>query len=174
MSDPKPFGLAGIVGWPVAHSRSPTLHNYWLEHYGIPGRYVPLPVRPENLGAALPGLAALGFRGCNVTTPHKQAVMPLIHHVDPLAQRIGAVNTIVVEADGTLRGFNNDGNGFVQSLRDARPTGIPTADRSPSSARAARRAPSSPRSRRRARARSASSTARSRRRRRSRTTSARR
>jgi shikimate dehydrogenase len=82
---------------------------------------VPLPVRPESLGAALPGLAALGFRGCNVTTPHKQAVMPLIHRVDPLAQRIGAVNTIVVEPDGTLRGFNNDGNGFVQSLRDARP-----------------------------------------------------
>jgi len=121
LADPKPFGLAGVIGWPVAHSRSPTLHNFWLEQYGIPGRYVPLPVRPESLGAALPGLAALGFRGCNVTTPHKQAVMPLIHHVDPLAQRIGAVNTIVVEPDGTLRGFNNDGNGFVQSLRDARP-----------------------------------------------------
>src|SRR5206468_195046 len=73
------------------------------------------------LSIALPGLAVLGFRGCNVTTPHKQAVMPLLDRVDELARRIGAVNTIVVEKDGTLTGFNNDGNGFVQSLRDAKP-----------------------------------------------------
>jgi shikimate dehydrogenase len=78
-------------------------------------------VMPERLPAALRGLAALGFRGCNVTTPHKQAVMSLIEHVDPMAVRIGAVNTIVVQDDGTLRGFNNDGNGFVQSLRDEKP-----------------------------------------------------
>lgn len=121
MSTPREFGLAGIIGWPVAHSRSPVLHNYWLEEHGIPGRYVPLPVLPERLPAALAGLVALGFRGCNVTTPHKQAVMPLIQHVDPMAARIGAVNTIVVEKDGSLRGFNNDGNGFVQSLRDEKP-----------------------------------------------------
>ena len=121
MAEQKEFGLAGIIGLPVAHSRSPTLHNFWLEQYGIRGRYVPLPVLPERLPQALAGLVALGFRGCNVTTPHKQAVMPLIQHVDPMALRIGAVNTIVVEPDGSLRGFNNDGNGFVQSLRDARP-----------------------------------------------------
>ncbi|HEY8244823.1 MAG TPA: shikimate dehydrogenase [Casimicrobiaceae bacterium] len=118
MSATKAFGLAGIIGMPVAHSRSPIVHNYWLEEHGLPGRYVLLPVKPERLADALKGLVALGFRGVNVTTPHKQAVMPLLDHVDAMATKIGAVNTIVVQPDGTLRGFNNDGNGFVQSLRD--------------------------------------------------------
>jgi shikimate dehydrogenase len=84
-------------------------------------------VPPEKLSLALPGLAALGFRGCNVTTPHKQAVMPMLDRVDELARRIDAVNTIVVEKDGTLTGFNNDGNGFVQSLRDAKADWRPDA-----------------------------------------------
>ena len=118
MSATKEFGLAGIIGMPVAHSRSPVIHNYWLEEHGLPGRYVLLPVKPERLAEALKGLVALGFRGVNVTTPHKQAVMPLLDHVDAMATKIGAVNTIVVQPDGTLRGINNDGNGFVQSLRD--------------------------------------------------------
>jgi shikimate dehydrogenase len=125
MADANAFGIAGLLGWPVAHSRSPTIHNYWLNQYGLPGRYVLLPVPPDKLSIALPGLAVLGFRGCNVTTPHKQAVMPMIQSVDPLARRIGAVNTIVVEKDGSLKGFNNDGNGFIQSLRDAKPTWRP-------------------------------------------------
>jgi shikimate dehydrogenase len=121
MTQAPAFGLAGIIGMPVAHSRSPVIHNHWLAEHGLPGRYVPLPVQPERLADALKGLVALGFRGCNVTTPHKQAVMPLLDAVDPMATRIGAVNTIVVQPDGTLRGFNNDGNGFVQSLRDEKP-----------------------------------------------------
>jgi len=121
MSATKEFGLAGIIGMPVAHSRSPVIHNYWLEEHGLPGRYVLLPVKPERLAEALKGLVALGFRGVNVTTPHKQAVMPLLDHVDAMATKIGAVNTIVVQPDGTLRGLNNDGNGFVQSLRDEKP-----------------------------------------------------
>jgi shikimate dehydrogenase len=120
MSTPNDFGLAGLIGMPVAHSRSPVIHNFWLKAHGIRGTYVPLAVKPERLTEALPGLAALGFRGCNVTMPHKQTAMPLLHRVNETARRIGAVNTIVVEADGTLSGFNNDGNGFVQSLRDAR------------------------------------------------------
>jgi shikimate dehydrogenase len=119
------FGIAGLLGWPVAHSRSPTIHNYWLNEHGIAGRYILLPVPPEKLSVGLPGLAVLGFRGCNVTTPHKQAVMPMIQTVDPLAQRIGAVNTVVVEKDGSLKGFNNDGNGFIQSVRDAKPAWRP-------------------------------------------------
>jgi len=127
MAEANQFGIAGLVGWPVAHSRSPTIHNYWLDQYKISGRYVLLPVPPEKLSIALPGLSILGFRGCNVTTPHKQAVMPLLDRVDELARRIGAVNTIVVEKDGTLTGFNNDGNGFVQSLRDAKPDWRPDA-----------------------------------------------
>lgn len=127
MAEPSAFGIAGLVGWPVAHSRSPVIHNHWLARYGIPGRYVLFPVPAEKLADALRGLSALRLRGCNVTTPHKQAVMPLVDNVDPLAKRIGAVNTIVVQEDGSLRGFNNDGNGFVQSIRDARPDWRPDA-----------------------------------------------
>ena len=119
------FGIAGLLGWPVAHSRSPVIHNHWLAQYGIAGRYVLFPVPPEKLEAAVRGLAALGLRGCNVTTPHKQAIFPLLDRVDDLARRIGAVNTVVVEKDGTLTGFNNDGNGFIQSLRDADPNWRP-------------------------------------------------
>jgi shikimate dehydrogenase len=121
MSTLNGFGLAGIIGMPVAHSRSPTIHNFWLNAHGMRGAYVPLAVQPARLNDALPGLVALGFRGCNVTMPHKQTAMPLLHRVNETARRIGAVNTIVVEEDGTLSGFNNDGNGFVQSLRDAKP-----------------------------------------------------
>jgi shikimate dehydrogenase len=121
MSTPNGFGLAGIIGMPVTHSRSPTLHNFWLNAHGIRGAYVPLAVEPERLKDALPGLVALGFRGCNVTMPHKQTAMALLDRINETARRIGAVNTIVVEADGTLSGFNNDGNGFVQSLRDVKP-----------------------------------------------------
>jgi shikimate dehydrogenase len=119
MADTNTFGIAGVLGWPVAHSRSPVIHNHWLAHYGIPGRYVLFAVPPERLEAAVRGLGPLGLRGCNVTTPHKQAIFPLLDRVDDLARRIGAVNTVVVEKDGTLTGFNNDGNGFIQSLRDA-------------------------------------------------------
>ena len=115
------FGIAGLLGWPVAHSRSPVIHNHWIARYGLLGRYILFGVQPPDLAAALRGLSVLGMRGCNVTTPHKQAVMPLIDEIDPLAKRIGAINTIVVREDGSLRGFNNDGNGFVQSVRDAQP-----------------------------------------------------
>ena len=127
MAEPSAFGIAGLVGWPVAHSRSPVIHNHWLARYEVPGRYVLFPVPAERLVDALRGLSALRLRGCNITTPHKQAVMPLVDDVDPLAKRIGAVNTIVVQEDGSLRGFNNDGNGFVQSIRDARPDWRPDA-----------------------------------------------
>jgi len=120
-ASPHAFGVAGLLGWPVAHSRSPVIHNFWLREHGIAGRYVLFPVPPERVGDALRGLSALSLRGCNVTTPHKQAVMPFVEHVDPLARRIGAVNTIVVRPDGSLAGFNNDGNGFIQSVRDTKP-----------------------------------------------------
>jgi len=121
------FGIAGLLGWPVAHPRSPVIHNHWLAHYGIPGRYVLFPVPPEKLEAGVRGIATLGLRGCNVTTPHKQAIFPLLDRVDDLARRIGAVNTVVVEKDGTLTGFNNDGNGFILSLEDAAPQWRPDA-----------------------------------------------
>jgi shikimate dehydrogenase len=121
MADAKKFVLAGVMGWPVSHSRSPTLHNYWIKHYGLSGSYVLLPVDPARLAQALPGLAALGFAGCNVTVPHKIAAMKAVDRVDPVARRIGAINTIVVEADGSLSGFNNDGFGYIQSLLDTKP-----------------------------------------------------
>ena len=127
MAEANTFGIAGLLGWPVAHSRSPVIHNHWLAHHGIPGRYVLLPVQPDKLEAAVRGLAPLGLRGCNVTMPHKQAIFPLLDHVDDLARTIGAVNTVVVQPNGTLRGFNNDGNGFIQSLRDAAPAWHPGA-----------------------------------------------
>lgn len=120
MSDQK-FCLAGIIGWPVAHSRSPALHNYWIKKYGLLGAYVQLPVAPGQLAVALPGLAALGFRGCNITIPHKVDALRLVHELDPVARRMGAINTIVVQADGSLKGFNNDGFGYIQSLLDAKP-----------------------------------------------------
>ena len=119
MAEGSKYVLAGVMGWPVGHSRSPMLHGYWLQRYGLPGAYVLLPVQPDRLPAALRGLPALGFAGCNVTIPHKVAAMELVDRVDPVARRIGAINTIVVEADGTLSGYNNDGFGYVQSLRDA-------------------------------------------------------
>jgi len=125
MTTPHSFGIAGLLGWPVAHSRSPVIHNHWLAQFGIPGRYVLFPVPPEKLEQAVRGLQVLGLRGCNVTTPHKQAIFPLLDRVDDLARRIGAVQTVVVEKDGSLSGFNNDGNGFIQSLRDVAPNWRP-------------------------------------------------
>lgn len=109
------------MGSPVAHSRSPLLHNTWIADNGMQGAYVLMPVEPANLQAALRGLAALGFSGCNLTIPHKVAAMALVDRVDPLAQRIGAINTVVVEADGSLTGRNTDAPGYLQSLRDAVP-----------------------------------------------------
>jgi shikimate dehydrogenase len=115
------FKVAGVLGWPVAQSRSPKLHGYWLEKYKIPGTYIPLPVQPDRLPEAIRGLRAFGFAGCNVTIPHKLAVMDLVDKVEPLARRIGAVNLIVAEPDGSLSAYNKDGYGFIQCLRDARP-----------------------------------------------------
>ena len=119
MAHSNDFSIAGLLGWPVAHSRSPVIHNHWLARYGLSGRYVLFGVPPEQLEAAVRGIAVLGLRGCNVTTPHKQTIFPMLDHVDELARKIGAINTVVVGDDGTLCGFNNDGNGFVQSVRDA-------------------------------------------------------
>ena len=83
--------LAGIIGWPVSHSRSPLLHGFWLDETGIDGAYVPLPVKPDHLERALRALPVLGFRGCNLTVPHKQAALAVVDRVDLLARRIGAI-----------------------------------------------------------------------------------
>ncbi len=113
--------VAGVMGWPVAHSRSPRLHGFWLDWYQIDGAYVPLAVRPERVVEAVRALPLLGFAGCNLTVPHKELVLAALDAVDPLARRIGAVNTVVVGPDGRLEGFNTDAFGFIESLREAVP-----------------------------------------------------
>ncbi|MGH9254773.1 MAG: shikimate dehydrogenase [Vicinamibacterales bacterium] len=121
MSSPSRFLLAGVMGWPVMHSRSPILHNYLLAQYGLTGTYVPLAIAPENLEAALRGLAPLGFSGCNVTIPHKERALAIVDHVDPVARRIGAISCVAVRADGSLAGMNNDAFGFVQNILQRHP-----------------------------------------------------
>ena len=108
--------LAGVVGWPIAHSRSPRLHGFWLETYAIDGAYVPLAVRPEDLEVALRGLLAAGFRGVNLTIPHKEQVLALCDRVEETAQRIGAVNTLVFDG-GRIHGSNSDAFGFIENLK---------------------------------------------------------
>ncbi|MGE4521013.1 MAG: shikimate dehydrogenase [Acetobacter sp.] len=111
--------LAGVLGWPVGHSRSPLLHNYWLRRYGVDGAYVPLPVRPEAFAVAVRGLQAAGFRGANVTVPHKEAAFRLADVLDDSARPTGSVNTLIFQDDGMIRGLSTDGDGFVASLRAA-------------------------------------------------------
>jgi len=115
------YRLAGVMGWPVAHSVSPWLHRYWLERHGVAGDYVKLAVPPPRLGPALRALANLGFAGCNLTIPHKELALAFIDEVDPDAQTIGAVNTIVVRPNGKLRGMNSDAFGFIANLRAEAP-----------------------------------------------------
>ena len=122
MNHPDRFLLAGLMGWPVMHSRSPKLHNHWLSAHGLAGAYVPLAIKPEGLRAALRALPALGFSGCNLTIPHKEAALAVVDKVDPVARRIGAVNTIVVMPDGSLEGRNTDVFGYLESVREAQPT----------------------------------------------------
>lgn len=121
MSHPDRFLMAGVMGWPVMHSRSPKIHNFWLAKYGLTGTYVPLAIRTERLRAALRALPALGFAGVNLTIPHKEAAFEIVERVDPLARRIGAINCVVVVPDGSLDGYNYDGFGYVQSILEAYP-----------------------------------------------------
>ena len=115
------FRTAGIIGWPVGHSRSPLIHGHWLARHGIPGAYVPLPVRPERVKEAVRGLAALGFAGCNVTVPHKEATLAAVDSADALARRIGAANLLTVQPDGTIAASNTDAYGFLANLRGSCP-----------------------------------------------------
>lgn len=121
MSGPDRFLLAGVMGWPVMHSRSPMLHTWLMTQHGLVGTYVPLAIRPEHLPAALRGLAPLGFSGCNITIPHKEQALRVVDEVDDVARRIGAVSCITVRADGTLAATNNDAFGFVQNVLHHQP-----------------------------------------------------
>ncbi len=108
--------LAGVVGWPVSHSRSPSLHNYWLAGHEIDGVYVPLAVRPGSFRVAMDGLRMSGFRGVNVTIPYKEEAFRYADRLDPMAERCGSVNTLVFHPDGTSEGFSTDGAGLLASL----------------------------------------------------------
>ncbi|WP_417452326.1 shikimate dehydrogenase [Kiloniella sp.] len=110
--------LAGVIGWPISHSKSPRLHGYWLQALGIDGAYLPLAIEPENFETALKGLMYSGFGGVNVTVPHKEAALAVCDEVDPLAKRIGAVNTIVFK-DGRSYGSNTDAFGFIENLKQS-------------------------------------------------------
>jgi len=114
--------MVGLIGWPVEHSLSPVMHNAAFDALGLNWRYVPLPVPPGQVEAAVRGLAALGFRGANVTVPHKQAVVQMLNSVGPNARHLGAVNTILIVQgeDGSTRlnGYNTDDTGFVGALRE--------------------------------------------------------
>lgn len=112
--------LVGLIGHPVAHSYSPAMHNAAAAALDLNLAYVPLPVSPERLPEAIRGLVALGFRGFNVTVPHKEAVMPHLDAIFPAARIIGAVNTVVVGDNGRLIGFNTDWSGFLTDLESRR------------------------------------------------------
>lgn len=109
--------IAGIFGWPISHSRSPRLHGFWLEKYDVDGTYIPLAVTPENFETAFRALPSLGFRGVNITVPHKEAALANCDIVDDQARRIGAVNTVVVDEKGALIGSNTDAFGFIENIR---------------------------------------------------------
>ena len=109
-----------VIGWPIGHSRSPLIHNYWLKKYGIAGEYIKQPVSPDELEAFLSSLVARGFLGCNVTVPHKERAAKNVTLADPLTRKLAAVNTLYLD-DGMLMGTNTDGFGFIRNLAAAVP-----------------------------------------------------
>jgi shikimate dehydrogenase len=119
--------LAGVVGWPIGHSRSPALHGYWLRKYGIDGYYVPVGIKPQDFETAILAMPKLGFRGINLTIPYKESILPLLDSVSDRAALIGAVNTVVFREAGGIYGDNTDGYGFIQNLRQSRPDWNPKA-----------------------------------------------
>ncbi|MEG3641142.1 shikimate dehydrogenase [Magnetococcus sp. PR-3] len=111
--------LLAVIGDPVTHSLSPKMHNLALRHRKLNYRYMALPVKPDNLEAAVRGFAVMGMRGFNATIPHKEMLLPLMDELTEEAERIGAVNTVVIEDSGRLIGHNTDSYGFVTGLKEA-------------------------------------------------------
>lgn len=121
MTHPDRFLMAGVMGWPVMHSRSPLMHNHWMEQQGLAGTYVFFEIRPGELAPALRALHPLGFSGCNLTIPHKLDAMTIVDEVDDVAKKIGAISCVVVRDDGSLFGTNNDWLGFLGNLKQQQP-----------------------------------------------------
>lgn len=108
-----------VMGDPIEHSKSPAMHNAWFREMSIDATYIPVHVSSESLESAVAGLKTLGASGWNVTIPHKTAIIPYLDELDELAEKMGAVNTVVRTKEGTLKGYNTDGVGFVRSLEEA-------------------------------------------------------
>ncbi|WP_339108613.1 shikimate dehydrogenase [Thioclava sp. GXIMD4216] len=123
----KKIPLAGVIGHPVSHSRSPALHGFWLRSYGLSGYYVPMDVAPADLEAVLRGLHKAGFVGVNITIPHKEAALALADEVSDRAKLIGSANTLVLAEDGSIFADNTDGYGFIANLRQSAPDWEPSA-----------------------------------------------
>jgi len=117
--------LAGVIGSPISHSRSPRLHEHWLRRYGIQGHYIPMDIARDDLRQALEVLPKLGFVGINVTIPHKEEVIALADLVTDRAALIGAANTLIFRKDGKIHADNTDGYGFVENLRQGAPAWNP-------------------------------------------------
>ncbi len=126
MSLPK-IPLAGVIGSPISHSKSPQLHTHWLKTYGIAGHYIPMDVAPDDLADVLRALPKMGFVGVNITIPHKEKVMDLADLVTDRAILIGAANTLIFRKDGKVHADNTDGYGFLENLRSNAPGWQPRA-----------------------------------------------
>lgn len=127
MSDSNIIPLAGVIGSPIAHSKSPTLHSYWLRKYGINGRYIPMDVGQADLAEVVRALPKAGFVGVNVTIPHKEHVLGIADLVTDRAALIGAANTLIFRSDGRLHADNTDGYGFIENLRQNAPLWQPAS-----------------------------------------------
>lgn len=119
--------LAGVIGHPIAHSRSPALHGFWLRRYGLSGHYIPMDVAPADLETTLRHLPKIGFVGLNVTLPHKEAVLKIADVISDRAALIGAANTLIFRKDGKIHADNTDGFGFIANLRQMAPGWSPSA-----------------------------------------------
>jgi shikimate dehydrogenase len=111
---------ACVIGWPIEHSRSPLIQNYWLKKYGLDAIYEKKPIDPQSIAGFIANLATSEFLGCNVTIPHKEAAFKAVALADEIAGRLGAVNTVHLE-NGKVCGTNTDGEGFIASLRHSYP-----------------------------------------------------
>jgi shikimate dehydrogenase len=113
--------LAGVIGSPIAHSKSPQLHRHWLKTYGIQGHYIPMDVAVEDLEQVLKTLPKMGFVGVNLTLPHKEKVMEIADLITDRATLIGAANTLIFRKDGKIHADNTDGYGFIENLKTGAP-----------------------------------------------------
>ena len=127
MTELKRIPLAGVIGHPIAHSRSPALHGYWLRRYGLKGYYIPIDIAPSDLAELIRALPRLGFVGLNVTIPHKESILHIADIVSDRAALIGAANTLIFRKDGKIHADNTDGSGFIANLRQNAPHWAPAS-----------------------------------------------